>query len=154
MTLWHCVLYMRHCRNGSHVYTGQYYVMKAVDRRDAGLYECSISNTLTPTLHQSQTHTGRAAFNLRVMCMCQFSLLSHAQGFHASWKILEFISLIFRDVGNPGKWVWFWKVVENENPRYSPIRCVLWGLICIKFDFSLWSASESPMGVYDAPLNL
>jgi len=55
-------------RNGSLVYTGQYYVMSAVQRRDAGKYQCQTSNTMTPSQHRSQTGVGHAEFQLVVMC--------------------------------------------------------------------------------------
>jgi len=55
-------------RNGSLVYTGQYYVISAVQRRAAGQYQCQTSNTMTPSQHNSQTGVGHSAFNLVVMC--------------------------------------------------------------------------------------
>jgi len=36
------------------------------------------------------------------------------QGFHASWKVLDFFSLKFQDLESPGKPLWSWKVLEIE----------------------------------------
>jgi len=66
-------------RNGSLVHTGQYYAMEAVQRRDAAQFECQVSNTLTPSDGQSQTGTGRAVFNLVVMCKHLFPLHARTQ---------------------------------------------------------------------------
>ena len=55
-------------RNGSLVHTGQYYVMSAVQRRDAGKYLCQTSNIMTPSQRSSQIGIGRAEFHLVVMC--------------------------------------------------------------------------------------
>jgi len=55
-------------RNGSLVFTGQYYVISAVQRHDAGEYRCTSRNTLTPSQRERQTGVGHATFNLVVMC--------------------------------------------------------------------------------------
>jgi len=55
-------------RNGRLVHSGQFYVKSAVQRRDAGLYECRTSNTMTPSHGGSQTGVGRATINLVVTC--------------------------------------------------------------------------------------
>jgi len=58
-------------QNGSLVYSGQYYEMAAVERRDAGTYECEAWNTLRPSHGSSQTGVGRSTINLLVTCKHQ-----------------------------------------------------------------------------------
>ena len=55
-------------RNGSLAYTGQFYVIPSVRRRDAGTYECRTSNTMSPSQRGSRTGVGRATINVVVMC--------------------------------------------------------------------------------------
>jgi len=59
---------LRWYRNGSLVYTGQYYVISAVQRHDVGEYRCTTSNTLTPSQGNPQISVGSASFHLTVMC--------------------------------------------------------------------------------------
>ena len=61
-------------KDGSLVHTAQYYAVSAVQRRDAGKYQCQTSNTMMPSQHNSQTGIGRAEFHLVVMCKKTTSL--------------------------------------------------------------------------------
>jgi len=55
-------------KEGRLVFTGQYYVMSAVERHDAGEYQCVTWNTMTPTQRQPETVQRNATFELVVMC--------------------------------------------------------------------------------------
>ena len=57
------------------------------------------------------THSSCTSSSLLVWYM-QWVENNHIQGFHASWKVLEFLFQNFQDLKSPGKLLWSWKVLE------------------------------------------